>query len=261
MHINDYIDVQNLLGEGIVFCQNLQKLVWVDILQKKSFEYCPSSERLEIFNHDFQASFASEYEDSYILVSSIGIYKKNQKSGDFFLLKELNINSKLRTNDGRMDHKGDLWISTMDKKNKIAGEIFKLSDFPKPIFKKILIPNSICFCKNTLRGYFSDSATKKLYSFSQEDMSKELFYTFKFGEPDGAIVDLKSNIHLAMWGAGEIAVLSRKGKKIDSIKTPFRHPTCIAPFELNETKYIAVTSAVVGDDGGGVWIAKTSYNF
>ncbi|RPG44061.1 MAG: hypothetical protein CBC72_001825 [Gammaproteobacteria bacterium TMED112] len=259
--MKDYIDVQNLLGEGIIFCQNLQKLVWVDILQKKSYEYCPLTEKLDIFNHDFQASFAAEYQDSYILVSSIGIFKKDKKTENFLLIQEFNISRNLRTNDGRIDQKGELWFSTMDQKNNIAGEIFKLSNFPEPVFKKILIPNSICFCKNTLRGYFSDSATKKLYSFSLEDMSKELFYTFEFGEPDGAIVDLESNIHLAMWGAGEIAVLSRKGKKIDSIKTPFKHPTCIATFELNEAKYIAVTSALVEDDGGDVWITKTSYNF
>ena len=259
--MKDYIDVQNLLGEGIVFCQNLQKLVWVDILQKKSFEYCPLTEKLDTFEHDFQASFAAEYEDSYILISSIGIFKKKQRSGNFSMIKGLNINRNLRTNDGRIDHKGELWFSTMDQKNNIKGEIFKLSNFPEPVFKKILIPNSICFCKNTLRGYFSDSATKKLYSFSQEDMSKELFYTFKSGEPDGAIVDFEANIHVAIWGVGEIAVLSKKGNKIDTIKTPFRHPTCIAPFKLNETKFIAVTSALVEGDGGDIWITKTSYNF
>lgn len=249
------------MGEGITYLENTETLVWVDIENNKSFELCLKNKKIEEYNHNFTPSFAVKEGKSYALVSADGIFEKIKNTKKFKKLVDLNFDDNFRTNDGRKDLSGDIWFSTMDVSQKKKGNIYKLSKFPKPVFTNILIPNSICFCNKQQKGFFSDSAQKKIWSFSLEEFSPNLFYLFKKGEPDGAIVDENGNLHVAVWGEGYIAVISPDAKLIDKVATPFDYPTCLVAFNLNNKSYIAVTSARRDGDGGGIWISESMYNF
>lgn len=52
--------------------------------------------------------------------------------------------------------------------------------------------------------------------------------TRREGNPDGAVIDAEGAMWLALWGAGRVVRLDRKGREIGAISVPVSQPSCPA---------------------------------
>src|SRR5690606_35999065 len=86
---------------------------------------------------------------------------RDRRSGVLSLLAPLEADiSGTRSNDGRVHPSGRLWIGTMGKNAEWqAGTIYVFDGSScRAIFRKVTIPNSICFSPDGRTGYFADTA-------------------------------------------------------------------------------------------------------
>ncbi len=257
-HDLDYIAVHNKLGEGII--SNEKKLMWVDIKTNESFEYLFLEDKTMKYKNPFQATFAFLNTDSYSLFSDDGVYINSEKK--FKKLFNVNLKKGNRSNDGRVDFNGNLWASSMKENFKNEGQIIYFQNNKQYEFLNgISIPNSLCFDKKRNKGYFSDSLLKKIYRFDMNSKKINEFYNLKEGEPDGAILDEDGNMHVCIWGKGQIYVISPKGKLIEKISVQENFPTCLAAFSSYNKQYLAVTSASEDLQKGKLLVIESEYNF
>ena len=246
------IKTNAILGEGLSYLRQRNRVIAFDILDKRLFLIDPANEwRKEVHNIPFMGSCAMELSDGRVLLAGgQGLYI-TKNFVDFSLVLSHTDDKGMRTNDGREDPYGRFWYSLMSvTAEKQRGSIFcfkpdeMCSDL---IFYDLTIPNSISFDKQLSRGYYSDSAEGIVYKFDYKSpqQTKEVFLDLS-GEdflPDGAVVDNRSQLWIAQWGNSCVACYDGYGNKVCELRLPVSQPTC--PLLIDD-KFILVTTAKQG---------------
>ena len=92
--------------------------------------------------------------------------------------------------------------------------------------------------------YVNESLQRNVWKYQLDatgtPSNKTLFYQFEDHGLDGMRTDKEGNLYIARYGAGEIAVLSPKGKLLRTIALTGKHPTNIA-FGGEDGKRVFVT--------------------
>src|SRR5690606_28388380 len=115
------VEGHNLLGEGPLWLENHQQLVWVDILKNDVFRYDFSTETLRSFRYDKPVTLlvTTDVPDQLIAAMPGGIAELNLADGGLVEVLSLEADkANNRTNDGGCDPHGRLWVGTMDKQFK-----------------------------------------------------------------------------------------------------------------------------------------------
>lgn len=104
--------------------------------------------------------------------------------------------------------------------------------------------NGIELSPDQRRLYVNESVQRRVWVYDVsargELSNKRLFFEFDDYGLDGMATDPEGNLYIARYGAGEIAVLSPRGKMIDRIQLTGRYPTNIA-LDLSEEPRAYVT--------------------
>lgn len=241
------------LGEGALWLNERQRLLWFDILNKQVYL---QGDNTHTWQFDEYVSAAAEISaDEILLASENHLSVFNLRTGTREVIAKLEAeNTSTRSNDGRADNFGGFWISTMDKHaKKEAGAIYRYYQGElRQLFASISIPNAICFSPDGSLAYFADTKVQKLWSVRLDNQGwpagdPQLFIDFSIHNqnPDGAITDQSGNLWIALWGASRITCYSPQGKWIQDIEVPALQPTCPA-FGGHNMRTLFVTSAFDG---------------
>jgi len=256
MKLIDTIEVNNELGEGVVWDTARQKVWWTDIAQSELYRYEPSSKKLESWNTPERlACFAPVANQPYLIAafeSGFAYYDPISEQLDWLHKLETDKPG-IRFNDGRTDRQGRLWAATMVENQDTAvskGSLYCLNN-DLSINKTIgglSIPNSLCWSPDGQTMYHTDTPTHQINQYHFDTNTGTLSAPKCFSKtepncyPDGSIVDADGYLWNAQWGASQIVRYAPTGIQDLVLEVPTSQPTCVA-FGGTELNLLFVTSA------------------
>ena len=253
MEIVAVSEIRSHLGEGPVYDEDSNSIIWTDIEGK-------SWHRFKIDRKETSSFKVSGMIGAIVKTRTGGLYAAIEE-GFGSLSEESGYKVSVRTlegfermNDAKCDAQGRFWAGSTDRSfHKGGGKLHRLdaNSSHKVVLEGLTLPNGMDWSPDNSKFYLVDSIERVIWRF---DFNLELgllsnqtlFYDFKneFGIPDGMCVCQQGNLYVAMWDGGQLIVISSSGKKLESIKLPTKRPTsCVFGGEHYDQLFI--TSATV----------------
>ena len=243
-------DIRCDLGEGPLWHPERAELLWFDITG------CELHSLARSWSLDEMASAAGWVDrDRFLVATETRLMLFNLESGAQDTLCGLDAdNPATRSNDGRADPQGGFWIGTMGKAaERGAGAIWRwYRGELRCLYPDLSIPNAICFAPDGKTACFTDTPTRRLMRVALEDHGWPrstpecwLDLTADALNPDGAVMDARGNLWLALWGAGKIACYAPDGQVLHTVPVPAANSTCPA-FGGADLRQLYCTSARQG---------------
>lgn len=201
-----------ITGEGAIWHPCRNSLFWVDIEGKKLYEYLPQEKECRHWQFDQMVTTVVPETDSTVV---IGLQNKvsrvNVNNGHITQIASIpDADGKLRTNDGKCDPSGRLWIGTMGfGAPKGAGALYCVTKEGKVDLKlkDITISNGIVWSSNKKYMYYNDTPTGKIARYRYDEPTGNILYDGTAvtipegtGAPDGMAIDSNDNLWVAQWG-------------------------------------------------------------
>lgn len=246
------------LGEGPQWHADSGRLYWCDIVAGHLHWLTPESGDHGMADFGCCISLAAPLEDGHLLV--VGEHRLERfdlHSGAREPLMDVEADNPVtRSNDGRVDRHGSLWLSSMGKAAEPgAGNLYRLHRGELVRLRgEITTPNAICFAPDGERAYFADTARNVVYAWALDTEGWPLGepvpwfdFSAREGSPDGAVIDREGALWLALWGAGKVVRLSPDARLIDEIRLPVSQPSCPV-FGGSDLDRLYITTAREGLD-------------
>lgn len=241
--VNLAVDVQNTLGEGVLWCHQTQSVLWTDIQGATLWRFVPERALLRSWAlPERLACFALTPDSDTLLLglaSGLALFRLSTEQ----LTPLCDVEPELATtrlNDGRCDRQGRFIFGTLNEEPARAkiGSYYRLNTdlrlerLPLPF---AAIPNSICFSPDGSRMYYCDSLSKTIrccdYGIVDGVISNDRVFVDlrdEPGVPDGSTVDSRGYVWNAQWGAGRVVRYAPDGTVERIVALPTRQPTCVA---------------------------------
>ena len=256
-----YDATQCALGEGPLWHPERAQFFWFDIIGKRLHS---DGQSWQFDEHVSAAGWVDR--ETLLIASETILFTFNLETGAKSKVADLEADNPVtRSNDGRADPYGGLWIGTMGKNaEKHAGAIYRYYKGElREIYAEVTIPNAICFSPDGRFAYYADTDAGKLMrtGLDQDGWPNGTFNVFldlsdeDFGI-DGAVVDAAGNIWNAHWGGGRVRQYAPDGTVLQTVDLPARQTTCPA-FGGPDLKTLYCTSAMEGLNDPGPDDGKT----
>lgn len=251
-------DHKSLLGEGPLWDEQKQRIIWLDILNGTVHSFAPETSAYSSFQtRQLTGAVVLTNRDTLIGALQNGFYELNEADGSsrFIADPEANLPEN-RFNDGKCDPQGRFWAGTMNiPETSVSGNLYVL-DLDGNVHHRI----SGIGCSNGLAWnaagdtmYYNDSPTREVvaYDFNAETSeitNRRVVFTVPEGSgfPDGMTIDAEDKLWVALWdGWKVIRIDPDKGEIIGEIRLPAARITSAA-FGGADFKDLYITSARVG---------------
>lgn len=247
------------LGEGPIWEDDLQRLLWVDILGCCVHVWYPETKVYSKYLFSLKISaIARKTPNHYLAASDEGFVELDLDR--LSVSKLVNPESGLpdnRFNDGKMDNYGRFWAGTMDDKHGslAAGKLYMLHPDNRVEIKidKVTCSNGLVWNYKANIFYFIDTGSRQVMAYDYEQRSGEISnprvvvaITELEGLPDGMTIDRNGMLWIAIWGGWKVSCWNPfTGEKIRDIYVPVSQVTsCVFGGQNNQDLFI--TSARVG---------------
>ncbi len=249
-------DIQNLLGECVIWDHRTGQLQWTDI------------ESSCLWQWDMTQTPPSKFElpqrlGSYALTGDPSVYmgafengfaRFQPLNGMFDMLAPITAEySHLRLNDGRTDRSGAFWAGSMaEAEGSPLGSLWRYDGGNKTSahLHDIRIPNSLCWNTAGDIMYFADSPRCTIWAYDFDPETGPVGGPRIFAQtppgvhPDGSCIDAEDYLWNAQWGGGEIVRYRPDGSTERRIKLPVSQPSCVA-FAGPDLNRLCITTARV----------------
>lgn len=248
------------LGEGPQWHAASGRLYWCDILNGRLYWLAPGSGEHGHTDFGYCISLAAPMDSGpeqgdLLVVGETALERFNPESGKREHLFDFEADNPVtRSNDGRIDRHGSLWLSSMGKSaEKDAGSLYRLhrGELVK-LRSKVTVPNAICFSPQGECAYFANTALRIVYRWAldsdgwpQGEPSPWADFSAQPDNPDGAVIDSEGAMWLALWGASKVVRLDDKARIIDEVSLPTARVSCPA-FGGEHLDQLYITTAWVG---------------
>lgn len=229
-------------GEGAIWHPGRRSLLWVDIEGKTLHEYVPTtfgkvscgtgelmsgtkpagSDTLRTvmtvpsvtrrWTFDRMVSTVVPETDSTVIVAVQNRVERIDLNSDTreVLARIDDRNGSVRTNDGKCDPAGRLWLGTMAFAGTPgAGTLYCLDPTGIPSVKlgNVTISNGIVWSADRRTMYYVDTPTRRVSRYRYDDSTGAIAYEGiavqipeEMGFPDGMTIDRCGNLWIALWG-------------------------------------------------------------
>jgi L-arabinonolactonase len=264
------------LGEGVLWCERTQRVLFTDIQASRLHAFDPASRTATTWTTpDRVGSLALTTRSPNLLLLALagGVQLFDLATGTPVgpLLPVEADEPRTRLNDGRCDPQGRFVVGAFNQHDdndpvghwwRIDGGdgSLRLEALPLP---PVGVANASAFSPDGRRIYFTDSPTRTIwcadYPADGVPGRPEVFAHIAEGDgfPDGACVDSDGGLWVALWDGAAVRRYDADGRITDHLPLPARRPTCPAfGGALLDTLY--VTSACVGlaADAGALPLAE-----
>lgn len=249
MKVETNVDIEcvlqcgDILGEVNLWCEQTQRLWWLDVRRPALQSYDPVTGRHEarrLHPDMLTGSMALREAGGFLLATNSGIYTYGPDLGvaPVRVADPIGGAEGMRLNDGKCDRAGRFWVGSMhDTRREPLGVLYrvdgdhschvKLEDF--------VLPNTICWNPDDTVMYFADTHNQLIWAFdfdkeSGEISNRRLFkdWTHQLGRPDGGTVDAEGFLWHTMVATGHLIRLAPDGSVDRAIQLPVTNPTCPA---------------------------------
>lgn len=225
------------LGEGPIWHPERGQFFWFDIRSGHLLSRDKTGPLMwEIGENASVAGWVDR--DTFLIGTETRLLTLNLTTGAQTDIAPLEADNPItRSNDGRADPFGGLWIGTMGKTmlpnagafyRYYRGEIRKLYD-------GITVPNACCFAANGDFAHFADTTAKivmrvALDSHGWPKGNPEPWLDLRAEGllPDGAVLDADGNFWCALYKSGRVAAYDKNANFVRSLDFPASQTTCPA---------------------------------
>jgi len=265
---------QNTLGETPIYCDYLQKLIWVDILENVIYTLTPETLGIDTIKLPFLCSAALPTTEKGILllVTQIGILSFDLTTKTV-VKKWIDFpEENTRPNEAQISLEGDLFFGTMDYNvapNKGAWHRFSSKDNSLTLLEsKVSIPNTLAFVNDSV--IFGDTATNQFFTDKVNAINwgnkKSITPKIDGGGMDGSYFSAEKYLINARWGLSKTTVFDTENNMniLSEFELPVKQPTSCVIFPSEDGNKILFTSAKKGlenpsENDGKIIIADTTY--
>jgi len=225
-------DLRNVIGEGPVWLEDEQRLVWVDIKGHHVHWLDPKTGRLEQIDVSADVgAVAPTTSGALIAAAGNGFQALDQKSGRIKTLAVAEPDRPgNRMNDGKCDSRGRFWAGTMaDDETPGAGGLYRLNlDYTVDrMLSDVTVSNGLDWTADDRLMYYIDSASHRVDVLDFESSAgtianrRPLIQIDKSdGMPDGMTLDAEGGLWVALWGGWSVRRYRPDGSFDLEIKIP-----------------------------------------
>jgi len=240
------LDCRCELGEGILWDERDQALLWTDIHGARLWRHRPHSGATQSWRlPDRLGSFALCESGNLLLGLAKGLYLADLRGSETSerlatqLLVAIDEHPTLRINDGRCDRSGNFVFGTLDEaaEKRPIGRFYQYSaqhGLRLLDLGGVAIPNSIAFAPDGRTLYYCDTRRGEIMACRYEGESARTGAPRVFARidapagPDGATVDRDGRLWSTHWGAGRVVCYDRNGAIEHEVALPVSNPSCPA---------------------------------
>jgi sugar lactone lactonase YvrE len=243
VEISCAVQCADILGEVPRWCEQTQKLWWVDVRRPALQSYEPktgqySAQRLP--PDMVTGSMTLCQSGGFLLATSSGFYLFNPE----LRLAPVRIGHPeegregMRMNDGRADRRGRFWVGSMhDTKREPFGTLYRVDPDHSVhvMLNDFVLPNSITWSPDDRIMYFADTHNQMVWHFDYDIETGQISnrrvfkdWTHQLGRPDGAVVDAEGFVWTCMVATGHLVRQAPNGEVVRTIQLPVTNPTCPA---------------------------------
>jgi sugar lactone lactonase YvrE len=247
------------LGEGALWDAANNRLLWVDILEKRVGLFDPEKSSSRILQLDsFVGTVVTSAKGDLMVAIREGFARLDPSSGRIsdLLSPEGHDPATTRFNDGKCDPAGRFWAGTMSiSESPGGGALYSLESGGKirKWLENISISNGIVWSPDCRHMYYIDTPTRVVADFEYDpgtgsirnrrvavEVPKEMGY------PDGMTIDAEGMLWVALWDGSAVGRWDpRSGRLLGKVAISASHATsCAFGGPGLETLYI--TSARTG---------------
>ena len=281
------LSCRNTLGEGIVYDDHCNELLWTDIQRSLFYRYDLSTDSIYQYKLPCRlGSFGLTQEaHCYVMAFEKGIALYCLESGIKQWLSDVEADiNYTRSNDCRVDREGAFWIGTMIEDHKLPnnmpagytkGSLYRLNSDHSLMktLTDISISNSLCWSPDGSILYHADTPSRSIYAYAMSGLAdlrsaQSLFVKTEQGcYPDGSCIDADGYLWNAQWGASQVVRYSPLGEVDTILHLPISQPSCVC-FGGEQLDTLVITSAREGltdmqlaaePHAGDVLMYKTPY--
>ena len=243
-HAQSIVPCACKVGESLIWDDQKQLLLWVDLLGRRIHTYDPSSKACEEYETDgMVTSIGLRKDGGYIvgLESSLALWEPGSRFETFVNIEPDRPGNRL--NEGVAGPDGCYWVGTMQNnvdrhwqpkdQTQASGQVWRIW----PDGKTELMLDEPFWLTNTIawvdeRVVIGDTGLNTLFSFRQSTADKKLsdkqvfLKDYAQGLPDGSCVDSSSHLwNCRVVGGAEILRVSADGTPVQRVSTPCTWPT------------------------------------
>lgn len=241
------------LGEGPIWDDRTQELIWLDVTQGKIRFYSPmKDDQFEVALDRPVGSLALTQGDDLWLAlrDGFGLYSRESSAINSFI--KVVDSPEIRFNDGAVDARGRFLAGTMGyNPEPHTGSLYTFT--PESGYRVLLpevgVSNGICWNKNSSQMFFVDSLTQSIQKYDYELGTGSLSnptVLIKFeegdGVPDGLTIDQEGSLWVAMWGGSQILKINSSGHIVESFHLPVTKVTSMT-FGGGDLQDLYITTA------------------
>jgi len=231
------------LGEGPIWDEATQRLLWIDSLAGLVHELDPvSGDRRDHVVPAPIGSLSLRQGGGAILALADGFHRHDFTTGETTLVAPLGLsNPNVRLNDGKTDRQGRFLAGTMHlhraEEEAPLGGLYRLDGEGRAtlLVEDIATSNGPCFSPDGTLLYFADSTRQVVWAFDYDTATgtprnRRVFADLKphATAPDGATVDAEGHVWTALVRTARIARFDPAGRMVRVIDFPTRYPTSVA---------------------------------
>ena len=240
------LDCRCELGEGIVWDERDQALLWTDIHGARLWRHRPHDGATQSWRlPDRLGSFALCESGKLLLGLAKGLYLADLRDSDSSerlaaqLLVAIDEHPTLRLNDGRCDRGGNFVFGTLDEaaQKRPIGRFYQYSaqhGLRMLDLGGVAIPNSIAFAPDGRTLYYCDTRRGEIMACAYDAGQARTADPHAFARvdapagPDGATVDRDGRLWSTHWGAGRVVCYGLDAKIEHEVALPVSNPSCPA---------------------------------
>ena len=260
-HAESVLPCACTVGESLIWDDQKQVLLWVDMLGQCIHIFSPQSKAHEVQKTDgMVTSIGLRKDGGYIvgLERSLALWEPGGRFEEFVAI-EPNLPGN-RLNEGVVGPDGCYWIGTMQnnvdsnwqpkEQTEASGQVWRISpdgQVELMVSEKFWLTNTIAWVED--RVVIGETGHNTLYRFTENNSGNKLTDKQTFlkdypeGLPDGSCVDSSSHLwNCRVVGGAEILCINPDGTPVQRVSTPCTWPTSctFGGADLNE---LYITSA------------------
>lgn len=253
------LDIRTELGEGPLWDDRRNRLVFVDIMRGHIHEFDPATgdDRVVEVGRPVGCVALTERGD-WIAGASDGFYRVDPKSGRTRLFARVEEDlPENRMNDGYVDAQGRFWAGTMGMGGlRERGALYRLDKdgTVRRVLANVSIANGLDWSPDGRTFYFTDLALSRIDRYDFEPgagtiSNGRLFVEIPLdcGYPDGVIVDAEGFVWVGLWEGGSLHRYAPDGRLDRIIPVPASQTTKCA-FGGPDLDDLYITTAWIGLD-------------
>ncbi len=241
LEVEVVLDAHAHVGEGPVWDDRTNTLVWVDIMGQAIHVYDPATGQDKAMDVGQPVGAAALRErGGLVLALRDGFAVLDELPGELRWVAKVEEDTPTnRMNDGKCDPAGRFWAGTMSFSGNMpaAGALYRLDpDYRVTrVVPDITLSNGLDWSLDNRRMYYIDSMTQRVDTFdfdldsgSLTNRQTVLDIPKDEGLPDGMTLDAEGGLWLAQHGSGTVRRYLPTGEIDKVVRLPVKMATCPA---------------------------------